>query len=270
MRRVLTLAAALVACLGAAACTSSSSPSSSSSSSGPSASPSSSATTASRGTAVAPARLAARLQRGLAGVRSVHLNLATQVVGSPTIRGAGDVTLRGGAISTADLTESLPGGLGSVRIIVADGKTYARLPAGLVKQDKPWQVLSGSSSQPLAAQLASTVDSLLSVASPTTAITFVRAAAGVRDLGAATVGGTAVRHYLVNISAAKLSTLPGGLSAGSAPTVPVDMYVAATGRPVRLAGSLELDGARVAPTVTLTRYDEPTSISVPPESQVAS
>lgn len=260
----LLLAAGLAS---AAGCTSSSSsggttstppPSSTSPSSGPSATPT--------GTTVSAGSLASRLQGALARATSVHLVLSTAVAGSSSIRGSGDVALDSGTISRADITEGLPGGLGSVRLLVAGGKTYAELPAGLSPKGKPWTLLSPSSSQPLVAQLATTVDSVLSVASPSTVVSFVRAASSVRDLGTSTVDGGTARHYRVVIDA---SRLPAGLSAGSSKDVPVDLFVDRTGRPVRVSGSLELSGARIAPTVTLSDYDEAVSISTPPASQVS-
>ncbi|MBE7187538.1 hypothetical protein [Jatrophihabitans endophyticus] len=256
----------LAALLVLAGCTSSSS------SGGPSSTPSatpSSPSAAATGSAVPAGPLATRLQTALAHTTSVRLTLSTAVAGSSTIKGSGDVALDDGAISKADITEALPDGLGGVRLVVVGGRTYAKLPAGLTSKSRPWTLLSASSSQPLVSQLATTVHSVLSVASPATVVSFVRAASSVRSLGRATVAGTTARHYRVVIDAAELSSLPGGLSAGSASSVPVDLYVDGSGRPVQLRGSLELDGTRVTPTVTLSHYDTPVSISAPPASQVS-
>lgn len=258
MSRLLCLTVVLASVLGAAGCTSSSS-------SAPS------PTTGDRraaatGTPVQPAVLAGRLQHALAGARSVHIRLSTAVTGSSTITGSGDVALDKGTISAADITEALPNGLGSVRLVVAGGRTYARLPAGLAPKGTPWTLLSTSSTQPLVAQLATTVDSVLSVASPATVVTFVRSASSVRLLGPASLDTVPTRHYRVLVDP---SRLPSSLSSGSAASVPIDLYTDRSGRPVRLRGSLALGGAQVTPTVTLSDYGKAVSISAPPASQVS-
>lgn len=263
--RCLPLFIAAVLTLGAAGCTSSSS------APAPDAStPSGSAPATNAGTAVAPATLAATVQKGLADATSVHLTLSTAVAGGSTIKGSGDLALHAGTITQADVVEALPDGLGSVRLVRSGGETYAKLPAGLNPKGKTWTVLSTSNKQPLIAQLARTVDSLLAVASPSTVVTFIRAASSVRDLGTASVDGATQHRYLVVIDASKLSSLPGGLSVGSATSVPLELSLDPTGRPAQLRGSLQLSGQRVVPTVTLTDYDKAVSITAPPASRTGS
>ena len=267
----------LLGTVGLTACTSGSSGSSSSSGSAtPSSAGTGSATASSAaGRPVAPSTLAALLQKGLSGATSAHLAVSTALAGQ-TLTGAGDVGLAQGAITRADLQQDLPSGLGSIRIVVVGGTTYAKLPSALAgSSGKPWVVLTTGSSSVVVSQLAATVQPVLAVASPATLVAFARSAASTTDLGPRTVGGTATTHYRVVVDRASLPTtgpsaIPSSITAGGGgSTIPVDLYLDAAGRPRQVTGTFTIVGQTATPTITLSDYNAPVSITAPPAGDVA-
>jgi hypothetical protein len=224
---------------------------------------------ASGGRAVAPATLATTLQRGLATATSAHLAVSTVLAGQ-TLQGAGDVALARGVIARADLRQALPSGLGSIRIVVVGSKTYAELPSALnTRPGKPWVLLAPGSKSIVVSQLASTVQPILAVASPASLVAFARAASSARDLGPATVGGVATTHYRVVVDASKLpASVPSSITAGGRSSIPIDMYLDSAGRPRQVSGTFSISGQTVTPTIVLSAYDAPVSISAPPAGQV--
>jgi hypothetical protein len=211
-------------------------------------------------------QLATKLTAGLAGVTSVHLSVATDLAGQK-IQGGGGIGLNNGGIEQGDITEQLPGGLGEIHIILSGGKTYAKLPAALVKADKPWVLVSSDSSDPIVAQLASTIDTVLAVASPNSVVAFAKAAKSVDDLGAVTIGGVQTTHYKVSVDPKKLpSTFPGG---GSSTAIPVDLYIDAKGRPIQISGKFTVLGQALTPKIVLSDYNKPITVTPPPADQVA-
>lgn len=221
------------------------------------------------GRAVAPSTLASTLQRGLATATSAHLAVSTVLAGQP-LTGAGDVVLARGVIARADLRQSLPSGLGSIRIVVLGTKTYAELPSALTtRSDKPWVLLAPDSKSLVVSQLASTVQPVLAVASPASLVTFARAASSVRDLGPGTAGGVATTRYRVVVDAAKLPpSVPRSITAGGRSSIPIELYLDSTGRPRQVSGTFSISGQTVTPTIVLSAYDAPVSITAPPADQV--
>jgi hypothetical protein len=264
-RRYALSALALVCTVGLTACTSSS------------AKPSRTGTTtsaaaaapASGGRAVAPSTLATTLQRGLATATSAHLAVSTVLAGQ-TLQGAGDVALARGVIARADLRQALPSGLGSIRIVVVGARTYAELPSALnTRSGKPWVLLAPDSKSIVVSQLASTVQPVLAVASPASLVAFARAASSARDLGPGTAGGVATTHYRVVVDGSKLpASVPSSITAGGKSSIPIDMYLDSAGRPRQVSGTFSISGQSVTPTIVLSAYDAPVSITAPPAGQV--
>lgn len=206
---------------------------------------------------VAPAALKAKLA-SLTSLTSVHIEATTAVAGQQ-IAGKGVARLADGAILAGDLTQALPGGLGEIRVIRAQGKTYAKLPSGLQKTSKLWLLLTANSTNPVVAQLAAVVSTILAVASPSSLVSFADAATTVRDLG----GG----HYAMSVDAAKLPpALSSGL--GAKGTIPIDLVLDAQNRPVKVSGTFSLAGESLTPTIALSDFNQPVTVTAPPPAQV--
>lgn len=264
---VLLPALALLGGVGLTACTSSSPAPAGSSSARPS---TRSAAAVTGGTSVAPAIIATKLQSGLADATSAHLAVSTALSGQ-ALQGDGDLALDHGAIARADLQQDLPSGLGTIRVIVDGAKTYAKLPGALnPDSSKPWVLLSPDSKSVVVSQLASTIAPVLAVASPASLVAFARAASSATDLGAGASGGTATTRYRLVVDATKLpASLPGSITAGGRSTIPLDVSLDSAGRPRQVTGTFSISGQTVTPTIVLSAYDAPVSITPPPAGQVS-
>ncbi len=222
------------------------------------------------GVADAPATMAAALSKGLATATSAHLAVST-TLSKQTLKGAGDVTLELGAITRAQLRQDLPSGLGTMSVVVTGDKTYAKLPSALrIDSSRPWVLLTPDSKSIVVSQLASTVQPVLTVASPASLVAFARAASSVTRLGAQSIGGAATTHYRVVVDAGSLpSSVPSSITAGGKTSIPIDMYLDSSGRPRQVTGTFSISGQTVTPTITLSAYNVPVSVTAPPSSQVS-
>ena len=215
------------------------------------------------------AGLAAFLQKGTSSIRSTHLELEVDAAGN-TIKGSGDETLKDGKADAFDLTETIPS-VGDIRVLMVDGKTYVQLPAGINPGDKPWLLISTESSNPVVQQLATSLQSVTSSSSLDQYTAFTQAAT-VRLVGSEPVDGVPATHYALSVDVTKLpNDTPGRsdlLSAGLV-TLPVDLWVDAKGRPVKVSEELTVQDQKVTTLVTLSKFDEPVSITAPPADQVS-
>jgi hypothetical protein len=216
------------------------------------------------------AGLSSLVGSAVAGITSAHVNLGLNL-SATTLAGSGDEQLSGGRLVGLDLTENLANGGGTIRLIVAGGKTYAKLPKKLNPFGKPWLLVSTNSTNPLVNQLAPYLDSALSAVSLGSLSALVGAAKSVTVKGTATIRGTQATHYSIDVEVAKLpASLPGRseLTASGADTLPLELYVADDGRPLRAGPGLTVQGQDVAITVDFVNFNQPVSITAPPSSQV--
>lgn len=216
----------------------------------------------------APA-LGTLLQSGLSTMTSAHFDLGIDIAGQQ-LTGGGDEKVTNGKLVALDLTETLPG-LGPVRVILVNGTAYAKLPAALNSTGKPYLVVSESSSNQYVRQLASSLDSALSAVA-LSGITDITAAAKTFNVkGTETIAGVQTTHYSIVVDVAKLPNDFQGKSAIEASglkTVPLELYVDSTGRPVRLIETLSAQGQTAVTTTTVTDYNKPVTITAPPSGQV--
>jgi hypothetical protein len=73
------------------------------------------------------------------------------------------------------------------------------------------------------------------------------------------------------VDAAKLpAALPARqhMPASGVGTIPVQLYLDSTDRPVRVSDQVTVQGQKVATDVVFSRYDEPVTITAPPAGQV--
>jgi hypothetical protein len=216
------------------------------------------------------AGLATLLHQGVSSVNSLHLTLNVST-GNQVIKGEGDTKLADGTLQALDITEEV-GSAGRVRLIVADGKTYVQLPATMNQSGKPWVLVSRDSSNPTVRTMATLIQSVQSAASPSQITAFTSAARRVTLVGNEPLDGTQVNHYSIDVDVDKLpNTLPGRqllLGAGLT-SLPVELYVDGEGRPVKVTQDLTVRGQRSSTVITLSKFNEPVSISAPPADQVA-
>jgi hypothetical protein len=257
-------ASALVSCASTTAGTPTSSvpPGSSSTASPPSSSP-----------AISPTATAlfARVSAALKKVGSLHVAISA-TLGTESINAAGDEALTNGTLTAADITENVAG-QGGFRLIILDEQTYAQLPASMNHTGKPWVLVSPNSANPLVRGLAATLDQLKSSASVTAIAQFAPAATGVTDKGSDDVGGVPAAHYGFTVEVAKLpGTFPAkaALQQAGLVAIPVELWIDAQGRPVKITQHLAVSGQTSDTSVLATGYDKPVDIVAPPADQVSS
>jgi hypothetical protein len=218
------------------------------------------------------AGLSSFVQKAVAGITYAHINLDINFAGQ-SITGSGDEKISGKNLVGLDLTEKLPGGAGSIRIIVADGKTYAKLPPAMNTSGKPYLLVTKDSSNPIISQLAPSLDSALSSASLGSVSAFITAAKSLKIKGSESIDGVTTTHYSIVVQISKLpSTMPGrdALVASGLSTLPLELYIDHEGRPVQVTEDFKVQGQSVSTKVNVTEYNKPVSIKAPPANQVGS
>lgn len=212
------------------------------------------------------------LASGVGGIRSAHIKLDLNL-GGQELTGSGDEKLADGQLVALDLTENLPGGAGAIRVIVVNGTAFAKLPSSMNSSGKPYLVVSPSSSNQVIRQLASSLESALSSASLGSVTTFSKAAKSVDMKGAETVAGVPTTHYAIVVDISKLpADMPGkaDLVKSGLDTLPLDLYIDHSGRPVQITEEFTVQGTKVSTKATVSDYNKPVTITAPPANQVGS
>jgi hypothetical protein len=231
----------------------------------------SSAPSGGSGTPADAAGLGRRMQSAVRGIQTAHISLNVDAAGQQ-LSGAGDEKLSNGRLVGMDLTESLPGGAGSIEIIIINNRKYAKLPSSMNTSGKPYVLITAQSSNPVVKELAGSLDSALSSASVGSVSAFVTAADSVTVKGSESVEGVATTHYSVVVDVAKLpASLPGkdALVSSGLKTLPIELYIDSAGRPVQVTEHFAVSGQTVSTDVKVTRYNEPVTITEPPADQVS-
>jgi hypothetical protein len=224
-----------------------------------------------KGKPTTAAGLGGLMQSAIAGIKSAHIALDINAAGQ-RVTGAGDEKLSGGKLVAMDITENLPAGSGSLRLIIVNGKTYAKLPPSLSAGSKPYVLVSPTSKNATVRQLASTLDSALSSASIGSVGAFITAAKTVKLVGSDTINGVKATHYAVVVDISKLpADLPGkdSLVASGLTTLPLDLYVDDQGRPIQVSEDFKVQGQQVKSLVSVSDYNKPVTVTAPPASQVS-
>ncbi|MDQ2796662.1 MAG: hypothetical protein M3Y06_05805 [Actinomycetota bacterium] len=228
----------------------------------------SAASPAAQGTRVDAATLAKRLETGIGSISSAHFTINAKIAGR-AISGTGDQEVDAGKLTALDAKATLPGGLGDVELLVAASQTYAKLPKGLSTGTKPWTAVTASSSNPIVSQLASFTSTALAAASLGNLAPVAGAATDVRDLGPAMTSGIPTTHYRITVDPTRLPadvTANGGLGTAS---IPADLYVDESGRPIKIRVALSVVGSPTDATIEFSKFGAPVTITAPPADQIA-
>lgn len=208
----------------------------------------------------------------VASVHSATFEMTIEAEGQK-ITGTGSETMSHGKLDEADVSEDLTAlGQGTIRVIISHHKTYAQLPPALNSSGKPWVLVSENSTNPIIAQMASSMHDTLNNASIQTYGYFAQAASDMKKIGTESVNGVSTTHYSTDLDVSKLpSNYPNRAMMQSAgvDNIPVDMWVDAQHRPVRVETSATVQGHAVHADFTITAYNKPVTISAPPAADVA-
>ena len=229
---------------------------------------SSSSSGAPTGRTVEPAALAARLDTALTALTSAHLDIDAGALGGTS---TADVQLAGGRSTATDVHLTQSGQ--HVEVVTVGGTSYAKIPPAANDSGKPWVAVDADSSNTIAESLATTV----SVSDVTTSLSvvsgLVRSATDVREIGSDRAGGVDATRYTMKLNPQKgtgNSTLDGLLKTLGSSSIPVDLWLDGSDRPVKFTLHIALGSTALPVTVAISRFDAPLSITAPPASEVSS
>lgn len=221
-------------------------------------------TTGSAGPAPAAAHaLAARMQHGLAGLRSAHVAADAGALGG---RSSGEVSYSGGKASASQIT--LGSGADGSEVITVGSHSWARLPGTQNRSGKPWLRVSTTSPNQFVRALAGQLTISQAAASVPAVADVVATAAQVLDKGATPRG----HHYALQVAPAdsRGTTLGSLLADIGQPSVPIQLYLDGKNRPHVIEVGVKIGEQVSTITVTVTGYNAPVHISRPPADQIGS
>ncbi|HEY7048154.1 MAG TPA: hypothetical protein VH373_13125 [Jatrophihabitantaceae bacterium] len=219
------------------------------------------------------AGLGAQILHGVAGTKdaqgTLHLDAGplTQTSTFGEQLSAGKVTAIDDKVET-----TLQGNTTNVHVIYVDQKVY--VDHG--QNGKQWVIASTDSSDPVVSQLAETLPQTLAESGPQYYATMVSAAHDLKVIGGEKINGASAVHYhLIVDPRAVVQKVPEGqreqmqqaIDAG-VDQIPMDIWVDAQGRPVKLTDSVEAQGQTAHVEFELNHFDENLQIKPPPADQI--
>jgi len=158
--------------------------------------------------------------------------------------------------------------------VIIGTQIYAKLPAGLsaANPNQPWVLADANSSDPIVRTLGTTVESVLSQSSLNTYSGLASAATSVKVDGSDSFDGTPATRYSIVVDINRLAAdnpvrqllLGAGLT-----TIPIDIWLDSQQRMIQFTEALTISGQATTTKVTISKYNQPVSISAPPADQIA-
>jgi hypothetical protein len=214
----------------------------------------------------AAAQLADKVQHGVAGLTSAHLQVLAGALGGNI---AGDVNFADGHTTASDMT--LDQGGGPVEVITVNGTSYAKLPTSQNTSGKPWVQVKTDSSNEFVRALAGTL-TLTTAATSLGALTGLlgTAVTSVKHIGPEPLAGVQADHYLVTVDPKKATgELASVLSVAGTKPLPVDLWIDSQGRPLQIKIAVPFGRSSLPLLVKVSKLNAPVHISAPPASQVS-
>lgn len=223
------------------------------------------------GATIAPSRMSAAVTAGMTPVTSAKLDFALDLAGQK-ITGDGAERLSSGHARAMRITEQFPAGKGRLTITKVGGKVFAKLPSSINPTDKPWVLLRENSRNATVRELAGSLDKSLASSSVSSSTVFATAAKSITSRGRVTVHGTPTTKYRLVVDVRKVPSAnvdQRSLQASGLKTIPVDLYLDSSNRPVEVDESFAVQGQQITMRFWFHDYNAPVSISPPPADQVS-
>lgn len=241
----------------------------------PAAAQSTSAAVATVAAAEAPkdaASLARAVQDATSKITTVSFTSEMAVAGQ-VISGSGQQKMSGGKLEAANITQSM-GEMGQIEMIIVDGKVYIKLPAAMnmTTAEQPWVEVSEASSNPAIAAMWTGLKPSLESSPVDTYSNFIQATSSVDLVGPETVDGVKTNHYSVVVDPSKLSAgskEKAQLEAAGLTSIPTEMWIDESGRPVKLTQKMEVQGQTLSTTITFSDYGSPVNVTAPPAGEIS-
>lgn len=192
------------------------------------------------GASVDPARLTSSMSEALKSTRSSHVVMT--MTGSVALSMEGDIDTSDQDNPKVSMTMANPGGAGAMQIVIVDKVGYISLDNGAT-----WQ----KSSQGLD-QLTTSLQGQDEYLRYITKAVYV---------GEEAVGSTPARHYTLTLSP------PESLNLGTA-DIPYDVWINSRNQTIRYTMAVTAQSVNVAYDATMSKLNEPVSISAPPAEKI--
>lgn len=218
--------------------------------------------------------LAATVQATLLKVKSMHLVMTLRAAGLNE-SAEGDQTVTQGRTQDSNLTLSIPS-FGTIQMVTVHGTTYVQVPPNQRTSNKPWSVLSPTSSNPFVRALAPRIQQAQSYSGPHAALQLLGAAKSFTYNGTGHLGdGTEVGRYHLSVGVEQLP-----LSAESraqlhqfhVDAVPINLAIDPAGHVCELSETVTVhSGATTVTTsieVQMSNFNNPVNVDAPPRSEI--
>ena len=239
---------------------------------GPTTSPASRAPNSTSAATVTPAQIASMMQAGVAGVSSAHLAWESKAGDEVLLAMQGDEQLSAGKVIAMDLRETQAGDV--IRMLVVDGKAYVNVESGPDATGKTWILASPTSKNPTLKALASSIATAQQSGAADAYGVFVLAAGSAKKVGPEQIAGQPTTRYTVTVDLRKVHSplitteIRQAMAEAGISTIPLDLWLDDKGRPQKVVDVITADGQRATNSVTLTKYNEPVTITPPPAADV--
>lgn len=153
---------------------------------------------------------------------------------------------------------------GTLDLLVVGGKTYVKAPGHARTPSRPWVVAGPSDPDTAIANLASAPRGDLVDDSLSEYVQLAESAVSISPPSATRLDGMAVTRYRVTLDNA---TAPVGaldsFPASQVSPLPIDVYLDAKGRPIRVTASTQQGGRPAGLLLRFSRFDAPMHITAP-------
>lgn len=189
------------------------------------------------------------------------------------ISGSGQQKMSNGKLEAAKISQSM-GEMGQIDIVIVDGKVYVKLPAamGVTTAEQPWVEVNEASSNPTIAAMWTSLKPSLETSPVDTYSNFIQATSSVTFIGPETVDGVETNHYNVVVDPSKLpvgSQEKAQLEAAGLESIPTEMWIDESGRPVKLVQKLDIQGQAFSTTMNFSDYGTAVDISAPAAGEIS-
>ncbi|WP_170835558.1 LppX_LprAFG lipoprotein [Arthrobacter alpinus] len=194
-------------------------------------------------------------------------------VAGQVISGSGQQKMSGGKVETAKISQKM-GDMGQIDMIIVDGKVFIKLPAAMLlgTAEQPWVEVDEASSNPAIAAMWTSLKPTLESSPVDTYSDFIQATSSVTLVGPETVDGVKTNHYKVDVDPSKLpadSQEKAQLEAAGLTSIPTEMWIDESGRPVKLTQKMDVQGQGLSTTMTFSDYGSPVYITAPPAGEIS-
>ena len=217
--------------------------------------------------------LAAQIAHGASQIKTVQGSLKATAPGLDQTSTFSE-HLSGGNVTAIDdkISTTVRGTTTDLHLIYVDKTLY--VDRG--QNGRPWVVATPSSSDQIVAQLAETLPATLSSSGIQYYVVMVESSRDLKLVGTDTVDGVASTHYHLTMDprvmvdklpADQQQAMQQAIDAG-VDTVPVDMWVDAQGRSIKVTDSVTAQGQTANIDLRMNHFNEEIAIDAPPANQI--